>query len=137
MTKREARERALTALYQMDVTGVDPVEALAYRYEVEEIKPIPLSEKIVRGVVSQRETIDGIISKYSKEWDISRFSNVDRNILRMAIYEMLFIESIPEKVSINEAIELSKLYSTEDAYKFINGLLAQVIKEKKDTLSNQ
>jgi len=127
--KRDARERALVALYQMDVVNADPKEALIERFNTDEIKPIALSLEIVEGVAGNIEFIDEIIKKYSKEWDITRYSNIDRNILRIAIYEIHYMEKIPYKVSINEAIELAKIYSNEDAYKFINGILAQVVKE--------
>ena len=129
MVKREARERALVALYQMDVVNAEPKEALMDRYEYDEVKPIPLSIELIQGVKDNLEFVDEIISKYSKEWDISRFSNIDRNILRIAIYEIHFMEKIPYKVSINEAVELAKTFRTEEAYKFINGILAQVVKE--------
>ena len=129
MVKREARERALVALYQMDVVNAEPKEALMDRYEYDEVKPIPLSIELIQGVKENLEFVDEIISKYSKEWDISRFSNIDRNILRIAIYEIHFMEKIPYKVSINEAVELAKTFRTEEAYKFINGILAQVVKE--------
>lgn len=129
MVKREARERALVALYQMDIIKVNPEEALLLRYSTDEVKPIPLSVQLVKGVVENIGSIDEIIKKHSKEWDIGRFSNIDRNILRMAIYEIHHMEKIPYKVSINEAVELAKTYSTEEAYKFINGILAQVVKE--------
>lgn len=129
MVKREARERALVALYQMDVINAEPKEALMDRYENDDVKPIPLSIELVQGVKGNLEFVDEIIKKHSKEWDINRFSNIDRNILRMAIYEIHFMEKIPYKVSINEAVELAKTFSTEEAYKFINGILAQVVKE--------
>ena len=129
MVKREARERALVALYQMDVVNAEPKEALMDRYEYDEVKPIPLSIELIQGVKENLEFVDEIISKYSKEWDISRFSNIDRNILRIAIYEIHFMEKIPYNVSINEAVELAKTFRTEEAYKFINGILAQVVKE--------
>ncbi len=92
VVKREARERALVALYQMDVIKVDPEEALLLRYSTDEVKPIPLSVQLVKGVVENIESIDEIIKKYSKEWDIGRFSNIDRNILRVAIYEIHHME---------------------------------------------
>jgi N utilization substance protein B len=129
VVKREARERALVALYQMDVINAEPKEALMDRYENDDVKPIPLSIELVQGVKGNLEFVDEIIKKHSKEWDINRFSNIDRNILRMAIYEIHFMEKIPYKVSINEAVELAKTFSTEEAYKFINGILAQVVKE--------
>ncbi len=129
MVKREARERTLVALYQMDVIDAEPMDALMKRYEYDDVKPLNLSIELVKGIMENLKFIDESIKKYSKEWDIGRFSNIDRNILRIAIYEIHFMEKIPFKVSINEAVELAKLYSTEEAYKFINGILAQVIKE--------
>lgn len=130
--KREARERALVALYQMDVVNADPEVVLMERYEKDEVKPIPLSLEIVQGVLENIECINQTITKHSKDWDIGRYSNIDRNILRMAIFELKFVDKIPYKVSINEAVELAKTYSSEDAYKFINGILAQVVNELND-----
>ncbi len=129
MNKREARERAMTALYQMDLTEVDPLRALLDRFAEDGLAPAAMSQRLVEGVMENLKTIDEKIQKYSKDWDLKRFSNIDRNILRIAIYEILFSEKTPYKVSVNEAVELSKTYSSEDAYKFINGILAQVIKE--------
>lgn len=129
MAKREARERAMTALYQMDISDLDPMLALMDRFEEEELKPLALSKRLVGGVIENLEKIDERIQRYSKSWDIDRFSNIDRNILRIAIFEILYSEGTPYKVSINEAVELAKTYSTEEAYKFINGILAQVVKE--------
>ena len=133
MKKRDARERALVALYQMDVIQADPEEALVSRCQEDEETPSSLALAIVRGVKTHQKEIDNIISRFSREWDLQRFSNIDRNILRMAIYEIQYEGDIPFKVSVNEAVELAKIYSGDDAYKFVNGILAQVIKEAEKT----
>ena len=83
-------------------------------------------KRIVYGVLQQKEALDGMISKYSKGWKLSRISKTDLAILRVAIYEATEMEDIPVSVAINEAIELSKIYSPEDAKAFINGVLSKV-----------
>lgn len=80
----------------------------------------------VKGVINNFKEIDDIINKYSSDWDVHRMASTDRNILRLAVYEMLFCNDVPLRVSINEAIELSKKYCDVDSYKFINGILGSI-----------
>lgn len=82
---------------------------------------------LVRGVVTELHTIDQILAVYAKDWKIDRMSYIDRNILRMAIYELTYLDDVPIKVSINEAVELGKYFSDEKAAKFINGILGSVV----------
>lgn len=82
--------------------------------------------RLVRGVVSEGSEIDSIIEKFSSNWKISRMSCVDRNIMRMAVYELLWCGDIPSKVSINEAIDIGKKYGTEESGPFINGILDSI-----------
>jgi len=89
------------------------------------------AESIFIGTVEQIEKIDLLISELSLHWKLSRISMVDKNILRLAIYEICFREDIPEKVTIDEAIELARQYSGDDAGSFINGILDKVLKEKE------
>ncbi len=87
------------------------------------------AEKIVLGVLEHRREIDRLIERYSENWRLDRISTIDRNILRMAIFELLHCEDIPPKVTLNEAIDLGKRYGTEDSGSFINGILDRIQKE--------
>jgi N utilization substance protein B len=84
------------------------------------------AEKLIRGVLEKRETLDEHIRKHAENWDLRRMAVVDRNILRLAIYEMLFRNDIPPVVSINEAVDVAKRFSTRDSGKFVNGILDKV-----------
>lgn len=93
------------------------------------------AEKLARGAWQERAEADAIISKYSAGWTLERMPNADRNLLRLAIYEILHCEEIPQSVSINEAVELAKEYSTLDSAKFINGILGSFARAR-DTSSS-
>ena len=125
----------------MDVTDDAPEEALALYYELlrgedddaEEVhasmQARPFAESLVQGVDSHRSEIDGLIVSASEHWRLERMSIVDRNILRIALYEMLYCADIPPKVSINEAIDLGKTFGTEESGAFINGILDHILPE--------
>jgi transcription antitermination factor NusB len=128
--RSKAREVALCLLYQAEVTKVDYQEAcqnylLNYpqRQEVVDFCTI-----LVKGVEANLENIDSLIKKYVRNWEIERMAAIDRNILRMACFELLFLEEIPPKVSINEAIELAKRFGDIDSPRFINGVLDKIYK---------
>ena len=131
--RRTARERALQALYQLDMSGGNPGEALEAAWEsvaAEEPKPDPaaisFARELVDGVVTNLEAIDGLIEEHSHNWRIDRMDRIDRNVLRLAIFELKFRDDIPRKVTLNEAIELGKLFGTEGSSAFVNGLLDRV-----------
>jgi N utilization substance protein B len=84
------------------------------------------AEPLIRGVIQHREALDETIRKYAKNWDMHRMAVVDRNILRLAVYEMFHRDDIPPVVSINEAVDVAKRFSTEDSGKFVNGLLDRI-----------
>lgn len=135
MKKRtRARELALQALYQLDIQGEDFASEVAGFVGEEETdaETVEFALALVRGVALEREELDTRISSVAQNWDISRMAVIDRNVLRMATYELLFREEIPPKVSINEAIELGKRFSTKNSGAFINGILDR-IKSAKDT----
>ncbi len=129
MSRRQARERALQVLYQIDVGGADA--ATAFRYMDEDFGTLKDSEEFARrlvyGTVENLAPIDQVIVAVSKEWNINRMAKVDRNIMRLALYEMLYCEDIPKNVSVNEAVELGKIFGGEDSGRFINGILGRVI----------
>jgi N utilization substance protein B len=154
--RRRSREVALQVLYQLDVTGVSPEEGMALYFDhfagdkgrdeegeendapqtdespkpwSQEIQTAarPFAELLIHGVWLNRDEIDRWIVSASENWRVDRMSVVDRNILRIAIYEMLYCKDIPPKVSINEAIDLGKRFSGQDSGPFINGVLDQIL----------
>ena len=126
--RRKSRELAMQALYYMDITREASEEKLALfcrsRSPAEKVKPFFM--ELVRGVVCGREQIDAVIEQFSSNWKIHRMSAVDRNILRIAVYEMFVCSDIPAKVSLNEAIEMGKKFGTEESGAFINGILDSI-----------
>ena len=135
--RRRSREVALQILYRMDMTHSPPDEAISLHYElattdddreVEVSQPVrPFAERLVRGVHLNRDEIDQTLISASENWRIDRMSIVDRNILRIALFEMLFCPDVPPKVSINEAIDIGKKFGSEDSGAFINGVLDNIL----------
>lgn len=140
MIRKKGREIALQILYQKDITNF-PLDEIISNYKeylnIENIESFKFAEELVRGVVENLEFIDEMIKKYTPSWPFERLNLTDRNILRLAIYEMFFRPDIPEVVSINEAIELAKIYSTDDSPAFINGVLDSIYKKEVKPLKNQ
>ncbi|MGN7414515.1 transcription antitermination factor NusB [Paenibacillus sp. SAF-068] len=141
MKRRLAREIAVQSLYQMEMNEVGAAEAVNMLIneaaEDNETEVVIRDEdvmrtyvtEIVQGAWNHKEAIDGLLVDYLKGWQISRLSRVDRQILRLSTYEMVFRDDIPAKVSVNEAIELSKYFGTEESGKFVNGVLGRMIQE--------
>ena len=126
--RRRARELAVQVLFHMEYNRDDPDEAfelVCTHFEVPE-SVRPFSRDLVRGVVEHKDEIDTRIRKASKNWKLERMSRVDRSVLRLATYEILFREDIPPKVSIDEAVELGKKFGSEDSAAFINGVLDNI-----------
>ncbi|PFS77660.1 N utilization substance protein NusB [Bacillus thuringiensis] len=130
MKRRTARERAMQALYQMDITGeLEPKVAVENTLDEGE-ETNAFLESLVVGFVENKEAIDEAIRQNLKKWKLERISIVDRSILRVAVYEMKYMEEIPHNVTINEAIEIAKTFGDEESRRFINGVLSNI----KDTL---
>ena len=132
--RRDAREAAIQFLYQVDTYKPASVpEALAafWKQNEEPQNVRDFANDLLRGALEKRPEVDAKIRTLADNWDFERLAVVDRNILRLAVYEMLFRPEIPPVVSINEAIEIAKKFSTADSGKFVNGLLDRV---KKDLL---
>ncbi|MHC4548989.1 MAG: transcription antitermination factor NusB [Planctomycetota bacterium] len=131
--RTRARELALQMLYQVDVRG-DEVRADMDDFVSREAPGEPelqaFARQLLEGTLRMRARIDEIISAAAQNWNLKRMALVDRNILRMAVYEMLYAEDIPAKVSINEAIEMGKRYSTQQSGSFINGILDRIRREQ-------
>ncbi|MFH0840260.1 MAG: transcription antitermination factor NusB [Candidatus Omnitrophota bacterium] len=137
MRKRtKAREYALKVLYQIEMTKDGYADALKSFWERESEKEDSIGEfagQLVKGVVENMKEIDATITKYATNWQIDRMAVVDRNILRIAAFEILHLDDIPPKVSINEAVDIAKKYGDKDSGKFVNGVLDKInkMKEKK------
>lgn len=134
--RTRARECALKILYAVDIRKDSFEDCARIFWEnhpaiTNEIKEF--SAFLIKGVAKNRDFIDSVISKYATNWQIQRMPIIDRNILRLATFELLLDEEIPPKVSINEAIEMAKKYGDKDSGKFVNGVLDKINKaEKKD-----
>jgi transcription antitermination protein NusB len=151
--RREARERAVQFLFQHDLNPPEDLPAALERFwesqraaaiaeekgaatwgqPVELPPPSPeetairtFADPLILGTLEHRDEADGIIKKHAKNWELHRIAAVDRNILRLAIYEMLHRDDIPPVVSINEAVDIAKKFSTQDSGKFVNGILDKV-----------
>ena len=144
MKKRtRARELALQFLYQLDLRGpelLDETKAF-FRAEEDDKSAREFATQLVNGVVEHREELDQAIRTVAQNWEIARMAVIDRNVLRMAAFELFHCPDVPHKVAINEAIELGKRFSTQNSGAFINGILdkiksrfaeAQKIAAKKD-----
>ena len=135
MRKRtKARELALKFLYQVDMTREDSSRVLeAFWQEHRAESPVKeFTTQIIQGTVANLPTIDGLISKYAQNWQLKRMAVIDRNILRLGCFELLFLQDIPPKVSINEAVELAKKYGDTESGQFVNGILDKIRKEETE-----
>ena len=131
MRKRtKAREHALQILYQLDVTRAQVQQVLQDFWTVH---PAPsdvrsFASQVVQGTMQHAEEINQLIVRHADNWDITRMAIVDRNILRMGTYELLYMEEVPPKVCLNEAVELAKRFGDEESSKFVNGILDTIHK---------
>lgn len=126
--RRKSREFALQVLYQLEITKQDALQAWVQLHEhfSPETGEDAFSRRIVSGVTEHRQEIDRLIEERSENWRLDRMTIIDRNILRMALYELLYCSDIPPKVTLNEAIDLGKRYGSEESGSFINGILDRV-----------
>ena len=126
--RRKSRELAMQALFYMDMSQNDSNEMLECFCNnfAPSRKVIPFFLEIVKGVIQGKAEIDSILERFSDNWKLSRMSCVDRNIMRVAVYELLYCHDIPSKVSINEAIDIGKKFGTRESGAFINGILDSI-----------
>ena len=132
--RRKARALALQALYEIDSAGHRPEEVLARLLAEERLSEENVSfiRELVRGVIQNKEKIDQNIQNFAPAWPIEQIPVIDRNILRLAIFEILINNKVPVKVAINEAVELAKTFGADNSSKFVNGVLGSV-----STLANR
>ena len=130
--RSKARKAALDFLYEGDIRGKSASSLLGFRKTELDFLIRDYTEALVNGVEAKRDRIDEIISMRAKDWDLDRMPVVDRNILRVGVFELLWGEQIPQEVAISESVELAKTLSTEDSATYINGVLAAIREIKKD-----
>jgi N utilization substance protein B len=133
--RHAGRELALKMLFQVDL-GRIPVSEVLDEFELDEeigeppAASIVFAHALVRGTAKHLHEIDPLLAAHTDEWEFERLATADRNILRIAVYEMLYDESVPEEIVINEAVELAKEYSTEESGKFVNGILGNLSRQR-------
>jgi transcription antitermination protein NusB len=127
--RSKARKRALDVLFEADVRGVDPRDTLAGWVERAD-PPVPAySRELVTGVTAHRARIDEVLAGYAEDWSVDRMPPVDRAVLRLGVYELLWCDAVPDAVAIDEAVELAKSLSTEASPAFVNGMLARIVRD--------
>jgi len=140
-SRRKGRELVLTLLYREEfsddknikraIENIVKSDTERYGSDIADF-----AEDLFRGVLANREVIDKLLEKYLEHWEINRVAVIDKNIMKMAVYEMLFRDDIPDVVSIDEAVDLAKKYSTENSGGFVNGILDRIRKDKKKILKS-
>lgn len=127
LERSRARRQALQVLYQREITGDSTAQIFGNgTYSVEDGEPDDFCRSLASGVEERLELLDSTIGAVSENWSVMRMPFVDRNILRIATFELLFEPEVPSSVAINEAVELAKVYGGEDSSKFINGVLGKI-----------
>lgn len=132
-TRRDAREWALQIIFSLDLNPKAEldwtIEDYFTAHPTDDAKVRAFAEAIVQGVCREQPTIDATITKYAEHWRIARMAAVDRNVLRMALYELLFCPDVPAAVVINEAIDIAKYFSNVESGRFVNGILDRARRE--------
>jgi transcription antitermination protein NusB len=132
--RSKARKRALDILFESELRGLPTLQLLSERQSLGDVPVQPYAAELVRGVASHSERIDELISWNLVDWTLERMPAVDRNILRIGVYELLWADGVPDGVAISEAVALAQDLSTDNSAPFVNGVLAR-IKAEKPTLS--
>jgi transcription antitermination protein NusB len=128
--RSKARKRALDVLYEADVRGVDALGTLADRVSLAEPPVNDYTIELVEGVQAHRVRIDEILGEYAEGWAVERMPDVDRAVLRLGVFELLWRDDVPDAVAIDEAVELAKSLSTDESPRFVNGVLARVVRDR-------
>ena len=128
--RSKARKRAVDVLYEADVRGTEAVSTLAERLAQAD-PPVPdYSVELVEGVTGNLALLDEVLGEHSEGWSVERMPPVDRAVLRLALYELLVRDDVPDAVVIDEAVELAKALSTDESPRFVNGVLGRVLRER-------
>jgi N utilization substance protein B len=136
MTARsKARKRAVDVLFESDARGVPAAEVLRTRIELADPPLNPYTVTLVEGAGEHAARIDEILARYAEDWTVARMPGVDRAVLRLGVYELLWAADVPAAVAIDEAVELAKTLSTDESPRFVNGVLARVLRDRAALLS--
>ncbi|MGQ7276598.1 transcription antitermination factor NusB [Brevibacillus thermoruber] len=130
MKRRTAREKAVQCLFQIDMADVQVEDALNLVMEDSEEDPSYL-RYLVEGTLQHQQEVDAEIRKFLRGWQLERIANVDRAILRLAFFEIMYEPDVPDKVVMNEAIEIAKLFSDEQSHRYINGVLSSFLQSRQ------
>jgi N utilization substance protein B len=130
MTRRQARETAFKVLFQVDVGKIDVDDAMIHMLDEDQtaLTDISFLRRLVEGTIANLPEIDRVIAETAVEWKLERMLATDRNILRLAVYEILYCPDIPDSATVNEAVELAKTYGDDHSGKFVNGILGNVVR---------
>jgi N utilization substance protein B len=132
--RTKARKRALDVLFESEVRGLELDGTLEDRLIAQEPPVKEYTVDLVRGVTEHRTRIDSLLSTYSEGWTLDRMPAVDRNVLRLAVYEILYVDDVPDAVAVTEAVNLVRDLSTDESPSFVNGVLGTIVRNK-DSLS--
>ena len=142
-SNRRARHIALQALYEIDCSNHSPAAVITRRIEWERQATKPPSksveamvERLVYGVLGAGDKLDSLIREYAPEWPLDQMAVIDRNVLRIALYEIIASKNTPTKIAINEAVELAKAFGGDNAPRFVNGVLGTVAARKTELVAN-
>ncbi|WP_300019513.1 transcription antitermination factor NusB [Pseudonocardia sp.] len=125
--RTKARKRALDILFESEARGDDPLSVLVQRQETDDAPPVSeYAAMLVAGVVEHRERIDQLLTEHAEGWTVVRMPAVDRALLRIGVFELLWVDEIDDPVAITEAVELAKTLSTDDSPRFLNGVLGRI-----------
>jgi transcription antitermination protein NusB len=128
--RSKARKRALDILYAAELRGEEPTAALDRAIEAGEGPPNDYTSELVRGVVDHRPRIDELLAEYSEGWTLARMPAVDRNVLRLGVFELMWADDVPDAVAVTEAIALVRDLSTDESPGFVNGILGNLLRSK-------
>lgn len=128
--RTKARKRALDVLYASDLRGESATDALDRAVAEGEGPTNPYTADLVRGVSEHRARIDEVLASYSEGWSLDRMPAVDRNVLRLGVYELLYVDDVPDAVAVSEAMTLVRDLSTDESPQFVNGILGAVLRNK-------
>ena len=135
--RSKARKRALDYLYAAEMRGESPLTRLEGAVADGEGHTNPYTETLVRGVVDQQDRLDELLARYSRGWELSRMPAVDRNILRLGLWELLYADDVPDAVAVDEAVDLARQLSTDDSPTFINGILGALMRDRDSLTEDQ
>ena len=128
--RTKSRKRALDILFESELQGLSLGGTLAGRRELADPPVNEYTVQLIEGVIAEQERIDALLAEHARGWTLDRMPGVDRNLLRIATYEILFIDDVPDAVAISEAVELARDLSTDESPGFVNGLLSAIVQSK-------